>query len=200
MSYPYRVVVTRGVEEVVTACDKSERRVELPPILSPEASRDLLRGALVKRGWQGEGKTLTKTGADGTVQEIDLETGVVTTTLSGEQQIKKEVTLEGRGDSWKPPTSADEAALRKRVEEEAERRIAITDEERAGKKSGLETEVAAKLKAGDEERAKELNDALLEVYAESLKKKARGMGTVTEIREERSAETGDYELVIRIEA
>lgn len=201
MSYPYRVVVTKGVEESITACDRSERTVELPPILDKETTGKLFEEALKKRGWEKGEKagTLTKTTADGLKQTVDLESGVVVTEISDEATIKKELTLEGHGDAWTRPTAADEEALRKRVEERIDKRIKITDAEREARRAKLEEELAKKLEDSEGTRTEELNEALLEVYAESLKEKARGMGDVVEIREE-SGEAGEYELVIRVEA
>lgn len=198
MSYPYRVVVTKGVEEQVCASDRSEKTVEVPPIVGAERSREILREALKKRGWEGEGTVLTRT-QDGLEQTFDLETGRVTTVVEGEDTIEKELTLEGQGDSWTRPSGAEEEALRRKVEEEVDRRLKISDEERQARREELEERLAARLRESDEERTRELNEVLLEVYAESLKEKARGLGTVTEVREER-AENGEYELVIRVEA
>ena len=201
MSYPYRVVVTKGVEESISASDRSERTVELPPILDKETTGKLFEEALKKRGWEKGEKdgTLTKTTDDGLTQTVDLESGVVSTEISDEATIKKELTLEGHGDSWSRPTAADEAALRQRVEERIEKRIKITDAEREARRAKLEEELAGKLEKSEEARTEELNEALLEVYAESLKEKARGMGDVVEVREE-TGEAGEYELVIRVEA
>lgn len=201
MSYPYRVVVTKGVEESVDACDSSERTVELPPILDRETTQGLFEAALKKRGWEpveGDAGKLVKRTDDGLVQTVDVESGVVTTRAEAEETIKKELTLEGTGDSWGRPTEADKAALRARVEERIDKRLEITDDERDAKRAALETRLAAALEASEAARTEELNAALLEVYAESLKEKARGLGTVAEVREE-TTDAGEYELVIRIE-
>lgn len=199
MSYPYRVVVTKGVEEEVCASDRSERTVELPPILDKKTTQDLFEKALRDRGWTGEGGKLSKRGDHGETMEVDLETGVVVTSIEDQETIKKELTLEGHGDAWTAPTKADEEALRQRVEERIDKRLKISDAEREARRAELEDALARKLQEGEEARERELNEVLLEVYAESLKEKAKGMGTVTEIREESSPETGEYELVIRIE-
>lgn len=198
MSYPYRVVVTKGVEEQITASDCSEKTVEIPPILDAAAARKILEEALRRRGWEGDGKTLVKKGEKGETQVFDLETGKVSTTVEGEDTIEKEMTLEGQGDSWSQPTDADKEALRRKVEGEIDKRLEITEAEREARKADLERKVAGVLEETDEERTKELNEVLLEVYAESLKEKARKLGTVTEVREETAA-NGEYELVIRVE-
>jgi hypothetical protein len=195
MSYPYRVVVTKGVEEAVIASDRSRRTVELPPIVDSEATQGFFEAALRKRGWQGEGGTLTKTGSHGERLEVELETGVVTTTLEGEAVIKKEISREGVGDS----DYVSKEELQQKVEKRVEELLVISEAEREAKRAGLEERLAERLRAGEEEREKELSEVLLEVYAESLKKKAQGLGTVTEVREEVDRETGEYELVIRIE-
>ena len=60
----------------------------------------------------------------------------------------------------------------------------------------LRKEIAERLLAGEEERDRAINDLLLEVYAEALKRKAASLGNVTEVRENRRGD--DYELIIRI--
>ncbi len=198
MSYPYRVVVTKGIEETVRAADRSERTLELPPIVARERARQILEAALRRRGWEGEGGKLVRPGGKGEESVLDLETGKVTTTVEEDEVLRKELSLEGVGDSLSRPTAADEEALRRKVEAELDTRLAISEEDRAAKRVALESRLARRLAASDEERAKELEAVLLEVYAESLKEKARSLGTVTEVREETTA-AGEYELVIRIE-
>ncbi len=199
LSYPYRVVVTKGVEESIQASDRSERVVELPPILDRKTTQDLFEKALKDRGWEGDGNTLTKKGDDGLVQTVDLETGVVVTTAEGDTVIEKKLTLEGHGDSWGQPTAADKESLKQQVEARIDKRLKITEKERESRRRELEKDLAERLEKSEEARTEELNAALLEVYAESLKEKAKGMGTISEVREERCPETGEYELVIRIE-
>lgn len=200
MSYPYRVVVTKGVEENISASDRSEKTLEVPPILDQEAARGLLEQALERRGWvKREDGKLAKT-EDGLEQVFDIETGKVVTTVEDEDTIKKELTLEGHGDSWSRPTAADEEALRRKVEAEVDKRLEISESEREARQEALEERLAKKLSETDAARTEELNEVLLEVYAESLKEKAKGLGNVTEVREERVEETGEYELVIRVEA
>lgn len=200
MSYPYRVVVTKGVEETLTASDRSERSIELPPILDRESSLEILVQSLEDRGFERvEEKRLRRKNEDGTVQEVDLDECKVVTSLEDETKIEKSMTLEGRGDSWKAPTEAEKSALREQVEKRLDAQLAIREEDREKGQQELETRLAEALEAGEDSRRQELEEVLLEVYAESLKQKAKSLGNVTEVREERSAETGEYELVIRIE-
>lgn len=200
MSYPYRVVVTKGVEETLSASDRSERSIELPPILDRESSLEILVQSLEDRGFEKDdsGK-LRRENEDGTVQEVDLDSCKVVTTIEDETKIEKSMTLEGRGDAWQPPTDAERAALREKVEKRIDAQLEIQEEDRAKGRSELETKLADVLEAGEEGRRIELEEVLLEVYAQSLKQKAKTLGNVTEVREERSQETGEYELVIRIE-
>lgn len=199
MSYPYKVVVTKGVEESVQAADRSERRVEIPQILDKETTREILKKALKDRGWTGDCTVLVKDTEDGLTQIFDLEEGTVVTTIEEGSTIRKELTLEGHGDSWSKPTAADEAALRQAVEEKIQARLKISEEERQRKQAELEASLARKIEESEEARTASLNEALLEVYSESLKRKAKSLGTVTETREESCPETGEYELVIRVE-
>ena len=65
MSYPYRVVVTKAVEESVDANDRVVTKVTLTPILPKEAMKEVLKGVLEKKGWKErkDGK-LEKKGPD----------------------------------------------------------------------------------------------------------------------------------------
>ena len=198
MSYPYRVVVTKAVEESVDANDRVVTKVTLTPILPKEAMKEVLKGVLEKKGWKErkDGK-LEKKGADGEDQVFDLDEMTLTTEVSEKETIRKEKTVEVMGDAWhKEDIEAEKDRLRAKASADLEKRLAVSDDERSQKKQELEKKIADKISKGEDTRKKELNESLLEVYAEALKKKAASLGSVTSVKEERK--NNEYELTIKI--
>ena len=200
MSYPYRVVVSKAVETIVNAKDKVTQKVTLTTILPEGDMKELLEAALVKRGWKKrEDGKLERTAPDGTKQTFDLDELTVTTELSVEDKIRKEKTVEVVGDAIRrEDIESEKDRLRARAGADLEKQLAVSDDEKTQKKRELEKQVADKLIAGDEQRKKDLNEALLEVYAEALKKKAASLGSVTSVKEERRDGGREYELVIKV--
>lgn len=202
MSYPYRVVVSKAVEEVVDAHDRVVTKVALTPILPEAAMREVVRDVLKARGWkevEGEKNKLRRTGSEGEEQVYDLETNTVTTELKAKDTIKKEKTVEVLGDAYrKEDVDTEKDRLRAKASADLEKRLAVTDEERAQRKEKLSREIADKLEKGEGDRKRELNEALLEVYKEALKQKAKSLGNVTSVKEERREGGREYELTIKI--
>ncbi len=198
MSYPYRVVVTKAVEENVDANDRVVTKITLTPILPKEAMKEVLKGVLEKKGWKErkDGK-LEKKGPDGEEQVFDLDEMTLTTEVSEKETIRKEKTVEVMGDAWhKEDIEAEKDRLRAKASADLEKRLAVSEDERSQKKQELEKKIADKISKGEDTRKKEVNEALLEVYAEALKKKAASLGSVTSVKEERK--NNEYELTIKV--
>jgi len=199
MSYPYKVVVTKTVVEQVEASDRSESKLSLLPILPEDRMRDLVAEALRKRGFEaktGEPDKLTKRGEHGETITVDLPTLTVVAEVSEKGEIRKEKTVEVLGDAPRPPTADDEQALRERAEKSLERQLAVSEEERGQVEDEYRRKLAAALEEGADARRRELNEVCLEVYAESLKERAKSLGTVTGVQESRGDQ--EYELTITI--
>ena len=202
MSFPYRVTVSRTVQETVREKDQSKNKIDLTPILETGRMRELLNEALKKKGFKEEADgTLTRT-QDGVTETFDPKTMEVTSSAEVTGDIKKEKTIEARGDSWRRE-EADRS--RKHVENEVgarlEKELAVTDAERGEKKRELASEAAKRLAESEKRRMTDLNEATLDVYAEALKEKARTLGEVKEVHENRKDNgTGgtEYELVIKV--
>ncbi len=198
MSYPYRVVVTKAVEECVDANDRVVTKVTLTPILPKEAMKEVLVQVLKKKGWkEREDGKLEKKGPDGEDQVFDPDALELTTEVKEQEAIRKEKTVEVMGDAWhKQDIEAEKDRLRAKAAADLEKRLAVTDDERSSKKQELEKKVADKIAKGESSRKKELNEALLDVYAEALKKKAASLGSITSVKEERKQ--SEYELTIKV--
>jgi uncharacterized protein YqfB (UPF0267 family) len=199
MSHPYRVVVSRTVERAVQARDYVTNRINLLRLLPLEIMRGFLEKALREHGWQRENGTYRKVGEQGEEMVFDLEEMTVTTRLETEEVISKEKTVTARGDALRrSDVSQAKEALRRRVEEQLEKDLRITDQEVAAKEAALQADLAERLAATEEARLRELNRVIKDVYAESLKEKAKTLGTVTHVHEETRRDGQEYQLTIRI--
>jgi hypothetical protein len=202
VSYPYRVVVSKAVEEVVDAGDRVVTKIALTPILPEDEMREVVREVLIERGWEevpGEPDKLRRKGPGGEEQVYDLESHTVTTELTAKETIKKEKTVEVVGDAYrKEDVETEKDRLRAKASADLEKRLAVTDEERAARKEKLSRDIAEKLAGSEDQRKRDLNESLLEVYKEALKKKAARLGNVTSVKEERRDDGREYELTIKV--
>lgn len=202
MSFPYRVVVTRSVHESVKGKDSSANSISLTPILGDERMKDLLCQALEKRGFEKQADGTWKRTKDGVTEVFDPKTMTITATSEQAGEIKKEKTVEAHGDSaGRGDVERSRAHAEAEVGSRLEKEIAITEAERRKKQDELTAKARQALEDSEKERVKDLNEATLDVYAEALKEKARTMGEVKEVRENRK-ENGaggtEYELVIKV--
>src|SRR5207244_4050721 len=130
-----------------------------------KAMKEVLRDVLRARGWEevaGSPGKLRKKGEKGEEQTFDLDSLTVTTELAAEETIKKEKVVEVMGDAWrKEDIEQNKERLRKKTADDLEKRLAVSDEERAGKREELEKAIASRLSEGEKARKTELNGALL---------------------------------------
>jgi FtsH ternary system-associated peptide len=195
MSQSYVIRVSASVSETVDAADKRTKSLQLTEIVPCDEQAEIIRNELRDRGWEevegSEGQVWEKT--DGKVrQRIDLESMTHEAQVELQRTLERERTITVRGD--KDFEDPDE----RRAKEEAslQRAIAVTDEERNEVHQTMQREIAETLDESEEARTEEVNEVIAAVYAESLKRKARRMGSVTEMRE--SQEGGEFELVIKL--
>ena len=195
MSQSYVIRVSASVSETVDAADKRTKSLQLTEIVPCDEQAEILRDELRDRGWEevegSEGQVWEKT--DGKVrQQIDLESMTHEAQVELKRTLERERTITVRGDKdFEDPDD-------RRTKEEAslQRAIAVTDEERNEVHQAMQREIAETLDESEEARTEEVNEVIAAVYAESLKRKARRMGSVTEMRE--SQEGGEFELVIKL--
>ena len=195
MSQSYVIRVSASVREDVTASDKRTQTIVLTEIVPCDEQREILREVLRGQGWEevagSDGKQLQRRRGQ-VVETVDLETLTAEATVELDRTLERNRTITVRGD--RDFDSEDERHAKEKAS--LERSIAITDAERAEAEAAMQREIAELLDASDEERTRDLNEAVREVYAESLKRRAGSLGQVTSIQESR--EGGEYELVIRI--
>jgi ribosomal protein S21 len=169
--------------------------LSLTEIVPCDEQQEILRDELRARGWEevegSEGQVWEKT--DGQVrQQIDLDAMTHEAQVELQRRVERERVITVRGDR----DFEDPDARRKKEEASLARSIEVTDEERDEVQRTLQREIAETLEETEEARTEEVNEVIASVYAESLKRKARRMGSVTEMRE--SHEGGEFELVIKL--
>lgn len=192
MSQTYVIKVSASVQEKVHAKDRRVKQLVLTEIVDREEQRAILKEQLKERGWeeQPDGRWRRKRGE--VVETLDLGDMTVEAEVELEKTLERSRTIVVRGDR----DFEEQERRRQREQSELEKSIAITDDEKRRAESVLQREIADKLDESEEERQDELNEVVRGVYAESLKRKARRLGTVTEVREGTAGQ--DYELVIKI--
>jgi hypothetical protein len=195
MSQSYVIRVSASVQESLGAKDKRTKTIVLTEIVPEAEQKEILKETLLEKGWEeqegSDGKVLTKKRGK-VVETIDLDAMTLDAEVELERTLERSRTITVRGDR----DLENEDARRAKEQEALERSIAITEEERADAQTSMQREIAKELEETDAERDRELNEAVREVYAESLKRKAKSLGTVTSVREGEVG--GDYELVIKI--
>ena len=155
--------------------------------------KDLLRETLIASGLtreEGDGdRWILEDGRERTI--IDLDAMEVTTTRQDEAVVKADVTASGRGYSQ---SAAREDARLRLEEARAQARAALQAQSKR-----QQGQLSQELATSDQERQALLHLLLQQVYAESLKRKARQLGDIVDIQEGTSS-SGEYELVIKVEA
>lgn len=202
MSYPFRVTVSKSIEEVVSTADRIVKKVTLRPVLGDADMKDLLADALEKHGWKPSATpgVYEKEGPEGVHETFDLESMTHTTVAEVSGKIERTETVEAHGDMdfEGRGVSVEEARerLRRKTEQELEKRIRISDEEREARRRELEVHAADALSAGAGERAREWNEIERDVYAEALKEKAKQLGSIVDVQE--SENGGNFSMTITI--
>ena len=195
MSQSYVIRVSASVKETINAKDKRTKTLSLTEIVPCDEQKEIMREILAERGWEKvedeEGEVYERRQGD-VVERIDLEDMTHEASVELSRTLERDRTITVRGDR----DFEDPDERRAKEKEALERSIAISDEERDGAEVGMHRQIAEILDESEEERTEEINEVVSQVYAESLKRKARRMGSVTEMRESR--EGGDYELVIKL--
>ncbi len=184
-----RTNVTGRSRENLREADATSNSLVVANIVPPGEVQEILREKLRERGWVDTPGGMKRT-KNGVTETLDLQTMVVHAEADSERVLERE---ESR--SVSAPRSqigsvvADE---RRRLEEATQ----ITEAEKVRARSRMQREINERLAATEEERMRELNEVVLDVYRESLKRKAATLGTVTEITEDTDGD--DFEMVIKI--
>ncbi|NVJ16455.1 hypothetical protein [Myxococcus sp. AM010] len=188
MSRAYRVSVSESLNRVVQAEDGLCSKLELLPLLSREELAGLLAAELANRGFTQEGDVALRTEADGVRVAIDVTTGDVSVTLSGEQEVE----LQARGElAVERPDEVEQAKLR--AQDLARARLEDAADVATDK---LRQQVTQRLEGRLRDLKSELDAISNKVTAEALKVRAGQLGTIEEVHED--AATGSLTIKVRV--
>jgi hypothetical protein len=191
MSRAYRIAVSGSVERIVHIEDGVCGSLELLPILPKERMRDLLASELTRRGFQVEGNVARKTPEKGIVIEVDLDASTVSVKVDADValDIKRERVGTVAERTSRGGIADAKAKLKDAVDAEVER-VAADEVERERR------HVTAKLEGKLKDLKGEIDDAINRVTGEALKEKARSMGEIEEIAEDKT--TGALTIKVRL--
>jgi hypothetical protein len=186
MSRAYRISIKESLSHHVQVEDGVSSTLELLPILQKERMRELLAQELAQRGFARDGNTARRKESTGVEVEIDLETGQVSATAEGHQDVKLETERTAVVDQLQKDER--EAALR-RVAQESLKREAKAEEEALRKKVTQQLEGTLKDLKG------ELDGVVNRVTATALKTRAAELGQVEEVHEDAN---GSLTIKVRV--
>lgn len=171
MSRSYRVRVAGSIERVVHVEDGVSMPLELLPILPRERQAELLREELLRRGFVERGGRLERAEKEVSVS-IDPQSGVVVARLA------REVDVRVSGDV----VTAGESDGKKELDASLERLVEARTQE-------LQRALTDRLSRHLPDIQREVEAVAHEVTAAALKERARQLGEVQEIVEDREAGT-----------
>lgn len=186
MSRAYRISVKESLSRTVQVDDGVCSSIELLPILARERMRELLAAELAQRGFTRDGTTATrKEGADVRV-EVDLESGEISVTAEGHQQL--ELTAERTAVVDADLPGDKENQLRKGAKEALEREAKAEEE-------ALRRQVTERLEGTLRGLKEELDGVVNRVTGTALKQRAAELGEVQEVHEEAN---GSLTIKVRV--
>lgn len=188
MSRAYRVSVSESLNRIVQAEDGVCSKLELLPLLSREETAGLLAAELASRGFTQEGDVAVRIEADGVRVAVDVTTGEVSVTLSGEEAVELSATAEVISHT---PNASE--ATRKLAQEKA--RAKLEDQTQDATES-LREDITRRLEGRLRDLKSELDSIANKVTGEALKVRASQLGTVEEIHED--AATGSLTIKVRV--
>lgn len=190
MSRAYRITVRESVTREVRGSDEISTQLELLGILPPEATNQLLRESLKKRGFeeQDDGTLIRKEG-DITIR-VDPCSGKVTVKAEAKEDVTVKGSKEAMGwDDAGPNSAAASGRAREQLIKDLEKKLAKENER-------LQAEATAALEKHLGDLQPEIGQIVNEVTRESLKQKAAQLGTITEIAED--AQSGSMTIKIEL--
>jgi len=185
-SRPYRITVKETLQKVLVAEDSVSTKMDLPPILPPEETGEILGRILREHGFADEGGSLVRE-RRGVRAEVDPGTGRVTVSARDSEEID----LSGEGDLPACTPCAERAkeslrqGLRDKLAGEADAR-----------NRDLQTQVSDRLEGALGELGCELERVGNQVTAQALRRKASSLGQIKQITHDN--ETGAVTIVVEV--
>lgn len=191
MSQLYHVQLKTSVSQTFTLSDCITHRIELTKILPEEEMLDILKETLKQNGFEEqENGSYSKSGKQDEKIVFDLDNMEVSASFETEKTLQTEAIAKGQ--AWD-----DKSVARQEAKTQIGNSKQVAREQLAEESQKIQKQLSKELEVGEQERMREINQMLQQVYAKSLKQKARQLGDIMDIHE--STVQGQYELVIKIE-
>jgi hypothetical protein len=187
VSRAYRVSVRGSVHRVVHVEDGVCTSLEMLPILPKERTSEILAAELAKRGFARDGATARRVEDDGVVVEVDLTTGAVSVKAEATADIN--IDRERTERIYEERLEQGRAAAQERVEREAEREAKDAEEK-------ARSDVSGRLEKRLGDLRRELDAITNRVTADSLKEKARQLGEIEQMHEDK--DSGELTIKVRL--
>jgi hypothetical protein len=185
-SRPYRLTVRETLQKVLVAEDSVRTKLDLPPIVPPEQTSEILVRVLKERGFSPEGDALVRE-RGGVKAEIDPGTGEVTVSTRGSEDV--DLSDEGDLPACTPCAERAREALREGLREKLNR-------EADARKRDLQTKVTDRLEGALGELGCELERVANQVTSTALRRKAATLGQIKQITHD--TETGTTTIVVEV--
>ena len=185
MSRPYVIRVAETVRRHVVLEDGVEARLDVLEVLPAEDMTALLEEELTRRGFASSGGVATRVEAGGVVVRVDVAARKIHVGIREAQDL--EVTVERAVRTYEEQGVTEEH--RATVRREGEIRLDAAREERR-----REVTVAIEQRVVD--LRSELDDVVVKVTQEALRRRAGQLGEIQSIEED--AETGSLTIRVRV--
>jgi hypothetical protein len=185
-SRPYRLTVKETLQKVLVAEDSVQTKLDLPPILPPRQTGEILARVLKERGFTGEGGVLVRE-RGGVKAEVDPGTGQVTVSARGGEAV--DLSEEGDLPACSPCAERAREALREGLREKLAK-------EADARTRGLQEKVTERLEGALGELGCELERVANQVTSSALKRKAAALGQIKQITQD--SESGAMTIVVEV--
>jgi hypothetical protein len=186
MSRPYRITVKETLQKVLVAEDSVRTKMDLPPILGPEETGEILARVLKERGFEEDGNVLSREGG-GVRVEVDPGSGEVTVSARDSEEI--DLSDEGDLPACTPCAERAKESLRQGLREKL-------SGEANERNRALQTRTTDRLEGALGELGCELERVGNQVAATALRRKAASLGEIKQIVHDN--ETGAVTIVVEV--
>jgi hypothetical protein len=189
MSRAYRIKVRESLRRTLRADDHVGTQLEILDVLPPEETAALLRGELLRRGFQENGPRLVREQGGVTVA-VDACTGEVTVRSGACAEADLETESEGY--------SFDQDGNHARQTHEALKKQArgYLEKQAGEQEAKLQRQVTDQLEGQLGDLRQELDQVVNRVTVEALKRKAAQLGHIKELTED--PQTGSMTIVLEV--
>jgi hypothetical protein len=182
-SRPWKVTAQAPIKKVVLAEDHVQTRVDVPPILPPEETAEILAGELKSRHFKDSGGDSLVRERGGVRVQVQPRTGEVTISVEASEEV------ELPPDNPSPCTCRMREVLREGLSQSQKNSLGKAQDK-------LQQAVTSRLEGSLARLGCELESIAQRVTVEAVKRKAAQLGQVKTMTEDRK--TGSLTIVLEV--